>query len=49
MSVVKVSRPDAMPYLSPGDIVAGKSTVPVGTAAELAPRIEAAGATLVGR
>jgi len=36
-----------VPHLSPGDIVAGKSTVPVGTAAELAPRIEAAGATLV--
>ncbi|MGO2933211.1 UDP-glucose dehydrogenase family protein [Microbacterium sp.] len=36
-----------LPYLNPGDIVAGKSTVPVGTAAELAPRIEAAGATLV--
>ena len=35
------------PYLSEGDIVAGKSTVPVGTAAELTPRIEAAGATLV--
>ena len=36
-----------LPYLSPGDIVAGKSTVPVGTAAELAPRVEATGATLV--
>lgn len=36
-----------IPYLNPGDIVAGKSTVPVGTAAELAPRIEATGATLV--
>lgn len=36
-----------LPYLNPGDIVAGKSTVPVGTAAELAPRIEAVGATLV--
>ncbi|GAA1533428.1 UDPglucose 6-dehydrogenase [Microbacterium ginsengiterrae] len=36
-----------LPHLSPGDIVAGKSTVPVGTAAELAPRIEATGATLV--
>ncbi|MCT9819043.1 UDP-glucose/GDP-mannose dehydrogenase family protein [Microbacterium sp. W1N] len=36
-----------LPHLSPGDIVAGKSTVPVGTAAELAPRIEARGATLV--
>lgn len=36
-----------LPHLSPGDIVAGKSTVPVGTAADLSPRIEAAGATLV--
>lgn len=36
-----------LPYLHPGDVVAGKSTVPVGTAAELAPRIADAGATLV--
>ena len=36
-----------LPHLSPGDVVAGKSTVPVGTAAGLAPRVEAAGATLV--
>ncbi|WP_292831386.1 UDP-glucose/GDP-mannose dehydrogenase family protein [Microbacterium sp.] len=36
-----------LPHLSPGDIVAGKSTVPVGTAASLTPRIESAGATLV--
>ena len=36
-----------LPYLKPGDIVAGKSTVPIGTAAELAPRVTAAGATLV--
>lgn len=36
-----------VPYLSEGDIVAGKSTVPVGTAAELTPRVEATGATLV--
>ncbi|SFI55786.1 MULTISPECIES: UDP-glucose dehydrogenase family protein [Microbacterium] len=36
-----------LPHLTPGDIVAGKSTVPVGTAAGLTPRIEAAGATLV--
>ncbi len=36
-----------VPSLSEGDIVAGKSTVPVGTAAELTPRVEAAGATLV--
>ena len=34
-------------HLRPGDVVAGKSTVPVGTAADLAPRVEAAGATLV--
>ncbi|MDQ0644593.1 UDP-glucose dehydrogenase family protein [Microbacterium murale] len=36
-----------LPHLAQGDIVAGKSTVPVGTAAELAPRIADAGATLV--
>lgn len=36
-----------IPYLRPGDIVAGKSTVPVGTAEGLAPRVEATGATLV--
>src|SRR5690606_4680377 len=36
-----------LPHLSRGDVVAGKSTVPVGTATELAPRIEAIGATLV--
>lgn len=36
-----------LPHLTPGDIVAGKSTVPVGTAAGLAPRIETTGAILV--
>lgn len=36
-----------LPHLAEGDIVAGKSTVPVGTAASLTPRVEAAGATLV--
>lgn len=35
-----------LPHLRAGDIVAGKSTVPVGTAARLAPRISDAGATL---
>ncbi len=35
-----------LPYLSEGDVVAGKSTVPVGTAADLAPRIQQTGATL---
>lgn len=36
-----------IPYLNPGDIVAGKSTVPVGTAAALAERVAPTGATLV--
>ena len=35
-----------IPYLAPGDVVAGKSTVPVGTAQRLAARIEAVGAHL---
>ncbi|WP_295784970.1 UDP-glucose/GDP-mannose dehydrogenase family protein [uncultured Microbacterium sp.] len=36
-----------LPFLADGDIVAGKSTVPVGTAARLAPRVTERGATLV--
>lgn len=36
-----------LPHLAEGDVVAGKSTVPVGTAAEIAPRVSATGATLV--
>lgn len=35
-----------LPYLSPGDVVVGKSTVPVGTAARLAEAVEATGAHL---
>lgn len=35
------------PHLAPGDIVAGKSTVPVGTAARLAERVAPSGAVLV--
>ncbi|MEQ1736101.1 MAG: NAD(P)-binding domain-containing protein, partial [Rhodoglobus sp.] len=35
-----------LPHLSPGDLIVGKSTVPVGTAARLAERIEAAGGRL---
>jgi UDPglucose 6-dehydrogenase len=35
-----------LPQLAPGDLVVGKSTVPVGTAERLAPRIEARGAHL---
>lgn len=34
------------PHLRAGDVVAGKSTVPVGTAEELAPVVESVGATL---
>lgn len=36
-----------VPYLSAGDIVAGKSTVPVGTAEQLAGKVESTGASLV--
>ncbi|WP_354452225.1 UDP-glucose/GDP-mannose dehydrogenase family protein [Microbacterium sp. 1262] len=36
-----------IPHLAQGDIVAGKSTVPVGTAATLAERVTPTGATLV--
>lgn len=36
-----------LPHLRPGDVLAGKSTVPVGTAARLAERIASSGATLV--
>lgn len=35
-----------LPHLSPGDLVVGKSTVPVGTAARLAPAVRAVGADL---
>ncbi len=47
LTYVNAAVDGLLPFLSPGDVVAGKSTVPVGTAAELAPRIEATGATLV--
>ncbi|MDQ7878331.1 UDP-glucose/GDP-mannose dehydrogenase family protein [Microbacterium sp. QXD-8] len=47
LTYVNAAVDGLLPYLSPGDVVAGKSTVPVGTAADLAPRIEATGATLV--
>ncbi|HEY0188934.1 MAG TPA: UDP-glucose/GDP-mannose dehydrogenase family protein [Cellulomonas sp.] len=36
-----------VPHLAPGDLVVGKSTVPVGTAEQLAARLEGTGATLV--
>lgn len=47
LTYVNAAVDGLLPYLSAGDIVAGKSTVPVGTAAGLAPRISATGATLV--
>ncbi|NLP84330.1 UDP-glucose/GDP-mannose dehydrogenase family protein [Microbacterium sp. CFH 90308] len=47
LSYVNAAIDGLLPFLSPGDIVAGKSTVPVGTAADLTPRVEATGATLV--
>ena len=47
LTYVNAAVDGLLPYLSGGDVVAGKSTVPVGTAAELAPRVERSGATLV--
>ncbi|PSS46059.1 UDP-glucose 6-dehydrogenase [Arthrobacter woluwensis] len=38
---------ELLPFLKPGDVVAGKSTVPVGTAARLAELVAPTGATLV--
>ncbi|WJL94723.1 UDP-glucose/GDP-mannose dehydrogenase family protein [Microbacterium sp. ET2] len=47
LTYVNAAVDGLLPYLSEGDIVAGKSTVPVGTAAGLAPRVTETGATLV--
>jgi UDPglucose 6-dehydrogenase len=47
LTYVNAAVDGLLPYLREGDLVAGKSTVPVGTAAGLAPRISATGATLV--
>lgn len=47
LTYVNAAIDGLLPYLSEGDLVAGKSTVPVGTAAGLAPRVSATGATLV--
>lgn len=46
LTYVNAAFDGLIPYLAPGDIVAGKSTVPVGTAASLAPRVSETGATL---
>jgi hypothetical protein len=47
MTYVNAAVDGLIPYLSHGDVVAGKSTVPVGTAAALAERVTPTGATLV--
>ncbi|WP_243065053.1 UDP-glucose/GDP-mannose dehydrogenase family protein [Humibacter sp. RRB41] len=44
---VNAAIDELLPYIGPGHVIAGKSTVPVGTAARLAERIEATGARLV--
>jgi UDPglucose 6-dehydrogenase len=47
MSYVEAAFEGLQPHLSRGDVIAGKSTVPVGTAESLADRLDGAGATLV--
>ncbi|KJL40817.1 UDP-glucose dehydrogenase family protein [Microbacterium trichothecenolyticum] len=47
LTYVNAAVDGLIPYLREGDVVAGKSTVPVGTAAELAERVTPTGATLV--
>ncbi|WAB81890.1 UDP-glucose/GDP-mannose dehydrogenase family protein [Microcella daejeonensis] len=47
VSFVDAAVDGLLPHLSAGDVVVGKSTVPVGTAGRLAARIESAGARLV--
>lgn len=47
LSYVHAAMSALLPHLRAGDIVAGKSTVPVGTAARLEPQIARQGATLV--
>lgn len=47
LTYVNAAIDGLLPYLAEGDVVAGKSTVPVGTAAGLAPRVAETGATLV--
>lgn len=43
LSYVNAALESLLPFLSEGDLVAGKSTVPVGTAARLAEAVEASG------
>lgn len=46
LTYVDAAVQSLVPHLAPGDVVAGKSTVPVGTAARLAELIEPTGAKL---
>jgi UDPglucose 6-dehydrogenase len=46
LSHVYSSVESLLPFLSPGDVLVGKSTVPVGTAAKLASQLAGAGAIL---
>ncbi|MEO6827703.1 MAG: UDP-glucose/GDP-mannose dehydrogenase family protein [Microbacteriaceae bacterium] len=47
LSFVNAAVDGLLPHVASGDLVVGKSTVPVGTAARLAERVVASGATLV--
>jgi UDPglucose 6-dehydrogenase len=47
LSFVDAAFEGLRPYVRPGDVIAGKSTVPVGTAARLAELFDDSGATLV--
>ncbi|GIG22661.1 UDP-glucose 6-dehydrogenase [Cellulomonas chitinilytica] len=47
LTYVESAFAELSPHLKPGDVVAGKSTVPVGTAEALAARLEGTGAVLV--
>ena len=47
LSYVESAFEALVPHLAPGDVVAGKSTVPVGTAEDLARRLVGTGVTLV--
>ena len=47
MSFVEEAVRGLLSILKPGDVVVGKSTVPVGTAADIAERIRASGASLI--
>jgi UDPglucose 6-dehydrogenase len=47
MAFVDAAFEALLPHVQPGDVVVGKSTVPVGTAERLAERLASSGATLV--